>query len=150
MFEDAIKRAAVLDDYLAETGTTVGPLHGLPISVKDQFNVKGYDSTIGFVAWAENPADVNSTLVDDLYAAGAVIHVKTNVPVCLVSCHRSASLADPCHRWAESPPITSSVILETHGTVTLTRPGAPVAKELWWPFEVAQLVLGRSKSEALA
>jgi amidase len=95
MFEDAIKRAADLDDYLAKTGTTVGPLHGLPISVKDQFNVNGYDSTIGFVAWAENPAGINSTLVDDLYAAGAVIHVKTNVPVCLVGCHRSVSLADP-------------------------------------------------------
>ena len=114
MFEDAIKRAADLDKYLAKTGTTVRPLHGLPISVKDQFNVKGYDSTIGFVAWAENPAAINSTLVDDLYAAGAVNLVKTNVPVCLVGvigpCRSLTTLADgrrvnQSHLWLHSKPM---------------------------------------------
>lgn len=36
----ALKRAEYLDDYLAEKGETVGPLHGLPISLKDQFRIK--------------------------------------------------------------------------------------------------------------
>lgn len=34
-FEEAIKRAEELDEYLAREGRTVGPLHGLPISFKD-------------------------------------------------------------------------------------------------------------------
>lgn len=36
----ALQRAKYLDDYLAENGKTVGPLHGLPISLKDQFRIK--------------------------------------------------------------------------------------------------------------
>lgn len=41
MFPDiALARAQYLDDYLAKHGKTVGPLHGLPISLKDQFRVK--------------------------------------------------------------------------------------------------------------
>lgn len=84
LFGDAIARAEQLDETFRKTGKTVGPLHGLPISLKDQFNVKGFDSSIGYVAWAENPSEVNSTLVDLLYKAGAVIHCKTNIPVTLV------------------------------------------------------------------
>jgi hypothetical protein len=34
MFEEALSRAQQLDDYLAKEGKVVGPLHGLPISVK--------------------------------------------------------------------------------------------------------------------
>lgn len=38
-FEDAVKRAIELDEHLAKTGETVGPLHGLPISIKVYFFV---------------------------------------------------------------------------------------------------------------
>lgn len=40
-FEQAFRRARELDEYLARKGKTVGPLHGLPVSLKDQFHVKG-------------------------------------------------------------------------------------------------------------
>lgn len=36
----ALKRAAELDAHLVKTGKVVGPLHGLPISLKDQFRIK--------------------------------------------------------------------------------------------------------------
>lgn len=36
----ALKRAKELDDYYAANKKTVGPLHGLPISLKDQFRIK--------------------------------------------------------------------------------------------------------------
>lgn len=39
----ALKRAAELDAYLAQNGKVVGPLHGLPISLKDQFRIKVSD-----------------------------------------------------------------------------------------------------------
>jgi amidase len=38
--EMALARAQELDDYYRKTGKTVGPLHGLPISLKDQFRIK--------------------------------------------------------------------------------------------------------------
>jgi Asp-tRNA(Asn)/Glu-tRNA(Gln) amidotransferase A subunit family amidase len=36
----ALKRAKELDEIFEKTGKTVGPLHGLPISLKDQFRIK--------------------------------------------------------------------------------------------------------------
>lgn len=36
----ALAQAKDLDDYLTKHGKTVGPLHGLPISLKDQFRIK--------------------------------------------------------------------------------------------------------------
>lgn len=75
-----MKRAEKLDDHLKRTGTTYGPLHGLPISVKDTFDIEGVDSTTGLAALAFKPAKQNAPLVDLLYSLGAVIVGKTNVP----------------------------------------------------------------------
>ncbi|KAK1255657.1 hypothetical protein MKX07_007916 [Trichoderma sp. CBMAI-0711] len=47
MFEEAITRAKWLDAEYKKRGKPVGPLHGLPISVKDQFSIKGYDNSLG-------------------------------------------------------------------------------------------------------
>lgn len=46
-FDEAFARAIELDNALATTGKTVGPLHGLPVSVKDCVGIKGVDSTLG-------------------------------------------------------------------------------------------------------
>jgi amidase len=46
-FEEALLVAQQLDEYFATTGKTVGPLHGLPVSIKDLFSVKGVDTSIG-------------------------------------------------------------------------------------------------------
>jgi amidase len=73
-----------LDEYLANTGNPIGPLHGLPVSLKDNFNLKGLDSTVGFVGHVGEPADHDSTLAELLQAAGAVFYVKTNVPTAMM------------------------------------------------------------------
>jgi len=83
-FEEAISSAKALDEHLQRTGKTKGPLHGLPISLKDNFNVKGKDSTVGFTSLVGDPAAYNSTLVDLLADAGAVFYVKTNVPTAMM------------------------------------------------------------------
>ncbi|KAI1879020.1 hypothetical protein JX265_003197 [Neoarthrinium moseri] len=83
-FEQAYTRATELDDYFRQHGTTVGPLHGLPVSLKDQFNLKGVDSTIGYASWAGKPIAEESTLVKLLRDAGAIFYVKTNVPTTLM------------------------------------------------------------------
>lgn len=47
LFNDAFADAIKLDHILATTGKPVGPLHGLPVSVKDCVGIKGVDSTLG-------------------------------------------------------------------------------------------------------
>ncbi|KAI9509118.1 amidase [Russula earlei] len=79
-FEEAKQDARRLDDEFAETGHLKGPLHGVPMSVKDQFDVKGSDSTIGYTQWANKPAERDAAVVEILRAAGAVVVAKTNVP----------------------------------------------------------------------
>ncbi|KAF4984102.1 hypothetical protein FZEAL_641 [Fusarium zealandicum] len=81
MFNEAIERAKILDKQLKETGKLAGPLHGLPISLKDTFVVKGHHATVGYVEFLRRPIpDTNSALVDLLVDAGAVLFCKTNLP----------------------------------------------------------------------
>lgn len=47
--EQALQRAKQLDDYLQEHGRVSGPLHGLPISLKDQICIKGLETTMGML-----------------------------------------------------------------------------------------------------
>lgn len=46
-FDKALARARELDEHLLRTGEVVGPLHGIPVSVKDRFDVEGFDTTLG-------------------------------------------------------------------------------------------------------
>lgn len=81
MFEDALVRAKYCDEYLATNKKTLGPFHGLPISIKDSFDVKGYASTAGYVALLKRgPMEQNSACAQILLDAGAVLYVKTNIP----------------------------------------------------------------------
>lgn len=84
MYNDAVQRAKALDTHFHQTGQITGPLHGLPISLKDGFNVPGYPSSVGFTAWALDPLDSESSVVTTLKALGAVPYVKTNVPTAMM------------------------------------------------------------------
>ncbi|VUC35351.1 unnamed protein product [Clonostachys rosea] len=84
-FDRAIQRAQYLDDQRA-AGKICGPLHGLPVSIKDSFRVIGSQSTLGIVSFLnKEPATSNSVLVDMLIELGSVIYVKTNVPQTLAT-----------------------------------------------------------------
>ncbi|KAJ5682671.1 hypothetical protein N7462_005836 [Penicillium macrosclerotiorum] len=80
LFDRALRRAKELDEHLQRTGSPVGPLHGLPVSVKDTFCIEGVDSSIGLSALAFKPAKSNAPLVDLLQSLGVVIIAKTNIP----------------------------------------------------------------------
>ncbi|GFF83579.1 putative amidase C550.07 [Aspergillus lentulus] len=75
----AFSKAQHLDSVLQRTGRPVGPLHGLPVSVKDCFRIKGVDSCIGLTALAFKPSTFHAQLVNMLLSLGAVIIAKTNV-----------------------------------------------------------------------
>lgn len=86
MFDSALARARELDEYFVSSGgKVVGPLHGLPVSLKDNFNVVGVPSGVGFCAWAEEVVEEESTIVGVLRGLGAVVgFVKTNVPTAMM------------------------------------------------------------------
>ena len=84
-FDKAISRAAELDAHFARTGQTIGPLHGVPVSIKDSFNVAGYDSSIGIAALTFNAAKSTAPVAEILLRAGAVLYCKTNVPQLLIA-----------------------------------------------------------------
>ncbi|BCS27815.1 general amidase GmdB [Aspergillus puulaauensis] len=80
-FDKAIERAQFLDEYLQREKKVLGPLHGLPISIKDSFCVEGIQSTVGYVSLLQKePESHNSVLVEMLLDLGAVLYVKTNIP----------------------------------------------------------------------
>lgn len=85
LFESAITRAKQLDDYLRKNGRPWGALHGLPVSVKDTFNIKTVDTSIGLASLCFKPATSNSPLVDLLQSLGCVVITKTNIPQTLAS-----------------------------------------------------------------
>ncbi len=85
LFERAKKRAEYLDRYLKEKGETIGPLHGLVISVKDTFYIEGVDSSIGLASLCYKPAKQNAPLVELLESLGCVTIAKTNIPQTLAS-----------------------------------------------------------------
>lgn len=79
LFEDALKQARDLDREFKVTEKLKGPLHGIPVTVKDQFNVKGVDTTLGYVGRSFAPAREDAVLVQILKRMGAIIIAKTNL-----------------------------------------------------------------------
>ncbi|KAI0802263.1 amidase [Xylaria sp. FL0064] len=83
-FDRALETAKALDERLAQGLGPVGPFHGLPISLKDNFNLRGLDSTVGFTSYVGDPAQDDAQLASLLIQAGAVVYVKTNVPTAMM------------------------------------------------------------------
>lgn len=88
-FDQAISRAEELDAYYKVNGKTIGPLHGVPVSLKDQFHVKGNDTSMGYIGWIgtyQGSTDkklvhnVDSQIVSELLSLGVVLFCKTSLP----------------------------------------------------------------------
>lgn len=78
----AAARARARDlDRMSKAGAKAGPLHGLPITIKDTFDVDGMPATSGAPEYARRPVSTpDAPAVARLRAAGAVIWGKTNTP----------------------------------------------------------------------
>src|SRR5262249_8357495 len=64
-------------------GDLWGPLHGLPMTIKESFDVVGMPTTWGLPELKDNFPKRNAVAVDRLLAAGAILFGKTNVPAML-------------------------------------------------------------------
>ncbi|KAJ5929614.1 hypothetical protein N7454_006564 [Penicillium verhagenii] len=82
--DEAIARAKELDAHFQRTGNLVGPLHGVPISVKEHIGMKNKTCNTGYVAWVDEVATEDAHLLQLLANAGAVFHVRTNQPQALM------------------------------------------------------------------
>ncbi|GAA5981758.1 hypothetical protein JCM5350_005719, partial [Sporobolomyces pararoseus] len=85
LFSPALKHAMDLDEEFEKTGEIKGPLHGVPVSFKDQIDIAGFDSTMGFTHQKNRPAENDATLVSIVRASGGIPFVKTNVPQTMLS-----------------------------------------------------------------
>ena len=61
-FDAAIEDAKKLDEYFNSNKAPIGPLHGLPISLKDQFHVKGVETTMGYIGESSEDPEVVADL----------------------------------------------------------------------------------------
>lgn len=78
--DTARTRAAEADRALAR-GEEVGPLHGVPITVKDTFETAGLKTTAGFPPLAEHVPAADAVAVARLREAGAIVLGKSNTPL---------------------------------------------------------------------
>ncbi len=78
--ERALAQARAADRALAR-GKAIGPLHGLPMTVKEAFDLEGHPTTHGYPPMRDNLAAQDALAVQRLKAAGAVVFGKSNVPL---------------------------------------------------------------------
>jgi amidase len=81
-FDRARTRARAADRALARRQVW-GPLHGVPMTIKESYDGAGLPTTWGVPAYAKNVATKNAVAVDRLLGAGVVLFGKTNVPLFL-------------------------------------------------------------------
>jgi Asp-tRNA(Asn)/Glu-tRNA(Gln) amidotransferase A subunit family amidase len=77
---DRARKAAKAADAAVQRGDALGPLHGLPIGIKDLEPTEGLRTTFGSPLFRDNVPDSDRRLVAAIRAAGAIIIGKTNTP----------------------------------------------------------------------
>jgi Asp-tRNA(Asn)/Glu-tRNA(Gln) amidotransferase A subunit family amidase len=100
----AREMAARLDAQFAKTGELTGPLHGIPVAVKDNYNTTDLPTSGGNVLFKDVVPPVESTVTRKLREAGAIILAKTNM-----------------HEWALAGITISSLGGQTKNPYDLTR-----------------------------
>ena len=78
--ESAINRARKADEALSK-GEIWGPLHGVPVTIKDNYATKSIRTTSAYLPLVDFVPDFDATVVARLKKAGAIILGKTNMPV---------------------------------------------------------------------
>ena len=83
-------------DEAVQKGSELGPLHGVPISIKDLELTKGVTTTMGSAWFRDRVPDMDSIVVERVKASGAIILGKTNTPEFGLSGTTENKLGEPC------------------------------------------------------
>lgn len=78
--EDLARAMAADAEAAIEDGTLLGPLHGVPVAVKEIYDLAGFPTTWGSELLAEDIAEEDAAMISRIKEAGAIIVGKTNVP----------------------------------------------------------------------
>jgi Asp-tRNA(Asn)/Glu-tRNA(Gln) amidotransferase A subunit family amidase len=141
---DALETAAAQDRAFALTGRLAGPLHGVVIAIKDQYDTKDMRTTSGADAQYANdrPPD-DATFVAKLRAAGAIILAKANLAEYAVDGARSAFGGTFCNPYdTEREPGMSSAGSGTAPAANLVTCaiGEETVVSVRWPAAVNSIV----------
>src|SRR5258708_25202434 len=89
---DEARAGAVLADKKLAAGETVGPLHGVPFTVKENIDMAGLPTTWGVPALAQAVVPADAPVVERMRAAGAIPIARTNLPDMALRVHTNSSL----------------------------------------------------------
>lgn len=131
-FSNALTRAKELDDIQASRIVPIGPLHGVPFTIKDAFRIKNAATSYGFPGFNLVPAFDSCTIVERLKDAGAVFLGQTNVPL-------------SCFDWQTNSPaygLTRNPIDPTKTVGGSSGGSAASVAAFFTPFEVGSDVAG--------
>jgi Asp-tRNA(Asn)/Glu-tRNA(Gln) amidotransferase A subunit family amidase len=76
--DEALEAAQEAEQALSR-GNYLGPMHGIPVAVKDQVYTKGIRTTLGSPVFADFVPDEDATVIAKLKAAGAILLGKLNI-----------------------------------------------------------------------
>ena len=93
--DDALQQARQAQGAVNQ-GQPVGPLHGIPISIKDLELTRGLRSTMGSAVFKDRVPNIDSAVVERVRRAGAIILGKTNTPEFGQSGTTENELGEPC------------------------------------------------------
>ena len=100
--DQALADAKAADEAVSR-GSDLGPLHGVPISIKDLELTKGVTTTMGSALFRDRVPDMDSIVVERVKASGAIILGKTNTPEFGQSGTTENKLGEPCRNpWNTS------------------------------------------------
>lgn len=98
--DKAAMQAARNADKLLAAGKRLGPLHGVPITIKEAYDIAGWQTSSSYKPLMGNIARTDATAVARLKAAGAVILGKTNVPeLCMDVQSNSPVYSEAANPW---------------------------------------------------
>ena len=100
VYEADARLAAEAADKAFRAGHRVGPLHGVPIALKDLVDLEGRVTTGGSKVWADRVSTVTATLAERLFAAGMIVLGKTHtVEFAMGSFGTNTHLGTPRNPW---------------------------------------------------
>jgi amidase len=89
---DEAHEAATAADHAVAAGVPLGPFHGVPITVKENIDLRGTPTTQGIALLAEAVADRDAPVVERMRSAGAIPFARTNLPDLGLRIHTDSQL----------------------------------------------------------
>ncbi|PBP23166.1 acetamidase [Diplocarpon rosae] len=85
-------RAIARAKYLDSLPSPIGPLHGLPISIKEHHGMQDCETNGSYVAWIKEPRTGNVSVNDTLFEAGCVFYARTTQPQAIMHLETSTNI----------------------------------------------------------